>query len=109
VPRSVPGITTEKLVAVTDRARNEPRDLYDLWFLLDGDHADLGGLCAAVEAKLAFRSREASRIGEQLAAKEARLRKLRSTRLASQMATLPEFDEVFRTVRRFVRSAGLGG
>jgi uncharacterized protein len=26
-------ITTEKIVALQDRARNEPRDLYDLWFL----------------------------------------------------------------------------
>jgi predicted nucleotidyltransferase component of viral defense system len=26
-------IAIEKLVALTDRARNEPRDLYDLWHL----------------------------------------------------------------------------
>ena len=26
-------IASEKIVAIQDRARNEPRDLYDLWFL----------------------------------------------------------------------------
>jgi uncharacterized protein len=27
-------ISTEKIVALQDRARNEPRDLYDLWYLI---------------------------------------------------------------------------
>ena len=26
-------IVVEKLLALSDRARNEPRDLYDLWYL----------------------------------------------------------------------------
>jgi uncharacterized protein len=33
-------IATEKIVALQDRARNEPRDLYDLSFLTS--HADIG-------------------------------------------------------------------
>ena len=30
---SLEEISAEKVVALTDRARNEPRDLYDLWYL----------------------------------------------------------------------------
>ena len=35
-------ITTEKIVALQDRARNEPRDLYDLWFLTSHSGVDIG-------------------------------------------------------------------
>lgn len=31
-------IVVEKTLAVTDKARREPRDLYDLWFILDQRH-----------------------------------------------------------------------
>jgi len=39
--------------------------------------------------------------------KEARYKKLWSVRLGSQMATLPPFEDVFRAVRRMLRSANL--
>jgi predicted nucleotidyltransferase component of viral defense system len=32
-------IVIEKLLALSDRARNEPRDLYDLWYLFDAMEA----------------------------------------------------------------------
>lgn len=31
---SLEEIAAEKMVALSDRARNEPRDLYDLWYLI---------------------------------------------------------------------------
>jgi hypothetical protein len=43
----------------------------------------------------------------EIATKEARYKKLWAVRLGQQMATLPAFDEVFRTVRRSLRDAGL--
>jgi hypothetical protein len=39
--------------------------------------------------------------------KEGRLRVLWSRRLAGQMAVLPEFDGIFRSVRRAFRRSGL--
>ncbi len=33
-------IVAEKTLAVTDGARREPRDLYDLWFILNGGHIE---------------------------------------------------------------------
>ena len=44
---------SEKIVALLDRARNEPRDLYDLWFLTSGGHVNLSDLVNPVARKLA--------------------------------------------------------
>ena len=100
-------IAVEKLVALTDKARNEPRDLYDLWHLTSEGLIDFATLIPEVEAKLAFRSRTRGAMTAELATKEARYRKLWAVRLGPQMAALPPFSDVFRAVRRNLRDAGL--
>lgn len=42
-------IAAEKVVALMDRARNEPRDLYEVWYLVSGRHVDLADLVQAIE------------------------------------------------------------
>jgi hypothetical protein len=106
---SLEEIVVEKIVALGDRARNEPRDLYDAWYLTTEGHVDVGHLLADVESKLEFRGRTLATLGDELQKKEARLKRLWSTRLADQMAKLPEFDGVFRAVQRALRQAGLIG
>jgi uncharacterized protein len=100
-------IAVEKLVALTDKSRNEPRDLYDLWHLTSEAHIDFGALIPEIEAKLAFRGRVRDAMTSELLAKEARYRKLWGVRLGQQMAKLPPFDHVFPAVRRSLRGAGL--
>ena len=51
-------IAAEKVVALLDAARNEPRDLYDLWFLTRNGHANLGDLTHAIEKKWEFRKKK---------------------------------------------------
>lgn len=104
---SLEEIAVEKLLALTDRARNEPRDLYDLCYLTSEGNVDLAMLIPEIENKMEFRGRTLVGIDEEFARKEARYRKLWEGRLASQMITLPPFDDVYRTVRRFMREAGL--
>ena len=99
----------EKIVALTDRARNEPRDLYDLWYLTSEKHIDLAMLIPEIYSKLEFRGRDSGTIGADFENKEVRYRKLWNTRLNTQMAFLPPFDGIFRSVRRTIRSAGLFG
>ena len=106
---SLDEIAVEKVVALGDRARNEPRDLYDAWYLTSEGHVDLGGLRGGVEGKLEFRGRTLATLGEEFRKKEPRLRKLWSARLAAQMVRLPEFDGVFRALQRSLRRAGLMG
>ena len=100
-------IAVEKIVALTDRARNEPRDLFDVWFLTGEGHVDLAMLTPEIERKLEFRNRTVQGMNEELKRKEARYKKLWAARLGSQMAALPPFDGVFRSVLRSMRSAGL--
>lgn len=92
---------------MTDKARNEPRDLYDLWRLTSERSIDFSTLIPEVETKLAFRGRTRDVMTAELATKEARYKKLWAVRLGQQMAVLPPFDEVFRAVRRNLRDAGL--
>jgi predicted nucleotidyltransferase component of viral defense system len=102
---SLEEIAAEKIVALSDPARNEPRDLYDLWYLISQSHIDLAELKPEIVRKLNFRGREFSSIGEEFSKKEPRYRKLWDIRLASQMAERPHFDKVIRAVRRAMRSA----
>lgn len=100
-------IATEKTLALADRARNEPRDLFDLWHLTSSEGLDLGPLAGAMRQKLEFRGKPCEGISDSIRNKEARLRALWSKRLAYQMTILPEFDDVFRAVLRTLRQADL--
>lgn len=40
-------IISEKVVALADRARNELRDLYDVWYLTELENMDLAALIQA--------------------------------------------------------------
>jgi predicted nucleotidyltransferase component of viral defense system len=103
---SLDEMATEKTVALLDRARNEPRDLYDLWFLTAKGHVRLSDLLDPVARKLEFRGLTLAQVSKEFSAKEARYKKLWQVRLAAQMAMLPEFDTVYRAVRRTLRQAG---
>ena len=104
---SLEEILSEKVVALTDRSRNEPRDLYDVWYLTELKDMNLSALVPRITAKLEFRGRGLEGIGEDLTRKEARLDRLWQLRLANQMAELPHFGEVYRSVQRSFRRSGL--
>jgi hypothetical protein len=104
---SLDEVAVEKTVALLDRARNEPRDLYDLWFLTANNHVRLSDLVDPVKRKLEFRGLTLAQVGREFSAKETRFRKLWQVRLAAQMAELPEFDAVYRNVKRALRQAGI--
>lgn len=100
-------IVVEKLLALSDPARNEPRDLYDLWYLFDSTDMRIAEMRAELDAKLALRQRTVADLAQAIAAKEDRLRRLWTNRLAHQISHLPPFDDVFREVIRTVRTADL--
>jgi len=103
---SLAEIATEKTVALLDRARTEPRDLYDLWYLTEQDGSvALDGCLEGIEAKLEHRSKKLDEVRGEFDKKEARLEKTWETRLSAQMANLPEFDDVYRAVKRTLRQA----
>lgn len=104
---SLEEIASEKTTALLDKARNEPRDLYDMWFLFTQGHIDGFSLKDDTERKLDFRGKKLDGVRGEFDRKEARLSKYWDERLGSQMNKVPSFDEVFRTVKREFRKAGL--
>ena len=104
---SLEEIVTEKTIALADPARNEPRDLYDLWYLTAKEGIELDHLADPIRQKLEFRERPFVDLQDAILGKEARLKALWSRRLAYQMSTLPPFDEVFRGLRRTLRRSKL--
>jgi hypothetical protein len=72
-------------------------------------HVDLRDVVCAVEKKLAFRKKKLAEVADALDAKEGRYKVLWEKRLSAQMSDLPEFEDVFRFVRRVLREAGITG
>ncbi len=102
---SLAEIATEKTLALADGARNEARDLYDLWHVTSNEGIKLARLKEGMRAKAEFRKKPSTGIAEAIRKKEARLKALWENRLAYQMTRLPEFDEVFRAVQRTLRQS----
>jgi hypothetical protein len=61
----------------------------------------------AVARKLAARGQEIKSLRGVIREKESRYRRLWETRLSAQVAVLPDFDEIFRAVRRSLRQVGI--
>lgn len=93
--------------SLSDKARTEPRDLYDLWNLLDEHDIRPGELLGELTAKLELRGRKPEGLADALAVKEARLARLWKDRLSQQMSDLPEYEGVFRQLMRALRAAAL--
>src|SRR3989339_2246267 len=74
-------IAAEKVVAMCDRARNEPRDLYDIWYLCANQYVALRDLVSAISEKLKFRGKSLEIVRDEFLRKEARLKKLWKLRL----------------------------
>ena len=100
-------IATEKVVALFDRARNEPRDLYDLGYLTSNAYVNLSDLVEAVAQKLHFRGKGLTSVKDEFLRKEHIFKISWESRLSYQMTHIPEFNQVYRGVQRELRQAGL--
>jgi predicted nucleotidyltransferase component of viral defense system len=96
-------VAAEKLMALIDRARNEPRDLYDLWYLSTNKGIHWPELADCLARKYRFRNVDPARLIDAYDSKRERLERLWVTRLEQQMAVLPRFDLVYRELRRDLR------
>lgn len=105
---SLDEIATEKAVALLDRARTEPRDLYDLWYLIASTKSvEPSEINHAIRQKLSFRQKSLKDVREEFSRKEPRLKKTWESRLSAQVSILPEFEGVYRAVKRGLREAGI--
>lgn len=72
---SLEEILSEKVIALADRARNEPRDLYDVWYLTEQEGMDPAELIPGISDKLEFRGRGLEGMGEEFGKKESPVEK----------------------------------
>jgi len=100
---SIDEIIIEKILALSDKSRCQPRDLYDLWNLTNSGKVDIGGIGCDLLPKLYHHKRRTDTVDSEIDSKEGKLRSAWSTRLEAQMSSVPEFDGAFRHVRRFVK------
>jgi predicted nucleotidyltransferase component of viral defense system len=94
-------VLIEKLVALI--SRTEPRDLYDVYWLLEQGDVDLVFIQANFDAKCRHKGQDPNRFEVALSKKERSFNKLWDLRLAVQVPDLPHLDEVMRAVRRHSR------
>src|SRR3990167_10457331 len=105
---SLDEIAAEKTVALHDRARTEPRDLYDIWYLTEKTSSvEIIDCMDAITAKVEHRKKTLDEVKGEFQAKEPRLKKAWETRLSAQMANLTEFDKTYRAVKRIFRQANI--
>jgi len=84
------------VLALIDRARNEPRDLYDFWCLTSNEGIRLDRLPYAIREKLEFRNKPCEGLQAAILQKEARLKALCSRRLGCRMILrLFDPDDIF--------------
>jgi len=104
---SLEEIAIEKVCSLLSSYRKEPRDVYDLWYLLKFKLIGLAFLAQPFEEKCKFKNLDSRNLKAQLEAKEPTYRKLWDQRLRDQVAQLPYFEQVYREIRRHLRSVQL--
>jgi hypothetical protein len=98
---SVPWI---EIFAVTDGARREPRDPYDLWYISNEGHIPhCEDLIDGLNRKLTSREgRSDDVLVSRLEQVEKTLKQRWDLRLRAQVMSLPEFDGCYRDVKRLL-------
>ena len=100
-------VIIEKICALHSPSRNEPRDLYDIYYLTEEENLKIDFLINDVDKKLRHKGNSLDERRGEFEKKEARFKQLWDNRLRHQMVSLSEFDEVFRAVKRTFRQAGI--
>ena len=102
---SLEEVLAEKLRSLVERT--EPRDLYDVYSLLERGDVVLDSLPANFAAKCQHKGLDPGRLDYVLTGRVQTLERLWMARLAVQVVDLPHLDEVLRAVRRHLREIEL--
>lgn len=97
-------IFIEKCVSVLDRSRNEPRDIYDLWYLTSNKCCDHDTLGRCVREKGIYHHLTDFEILNTLNAKESNYQTLWQNRLDHHVVDLPPFEGVYRQLKRNLKT-----
>jgi len=98
-------ILAEKLCALL--GRTEPRDLYDVHYILVHRLADAEAVSFQLNEKMAHKGLDPAALDDVLARKQGTFESLWEPRLRGQMPDLPHLDTVIRETNRWLRQSGL--
>jgi predicted nucleotidyltransferase component of viral defense system len=102
---SLEEILTEKLCALV--GRTEPRDLYDIHYLVTEHLVDAEAVSFRLGEKMAHKGLEQTALRDVLARRQDTLKRLWQPRLGGQMPDLPHLDAVIRETQQWLRQSGL--
>jgi predicted nucleotidyltransferase component of viral defense system len=102
---SLKEILAEKLCALL--GRTEPRDLYDIHYMLAHGLVDVEAVSLGLEEKMGRKEVDPAALADVLERKKETFRRLWEPQLAGQMPDLPHLDEVIRETNRWLRQGGL--
>lgn len=97
-------IFIEKCVSVLDRSRNEPRDIYDLWYLTSNTCCDHDTLGRCVRDKGMYHHLTDFALLNMLDAKGSNYQTLWRNRLDHHVIDLPLFEGVYRQLKRNLKA-----
>ena len=93
----------EKYLSILDRNRSEPRDVYDLWYLVSNKYLEFEHLGGEIKAKGTHKGLDSFDIIEALDRKISNYQRLWMARLDKHVVELPHFDKVYRELRKCLR------
>lgn len=102
---SLEEILAEKLCALV--GRTEPRDLYDIHYLLTGQLVDAEIVSFRLGEKMAHKGLDQAALSDLLTRRQDTLRRLWRPRLGGQMPDLPHLETVIRETQQWLRQSGL--
>lgn len=100
---SLSEIFIEKYISILDPARNEPRDIYDLWYLASNGCLEIEFLGKDIKEKGSHKGLKDFDIIKILNRKESNYGRLWEARLSSHMIDLPYFDKVYRELKKYLK------
>ena len=100
---SIEEILVEKFISLLDPKRNEPRNIYDLWILLDNGYVQIDLLKDYIIEKAKFKKLKDFNIIRALDKKKEVYKRLWIDKLNYQVLDLPYFEHVYRYLKRNLR------
>lgn len=104
---SIEEMGIEKLCSVLDPKRNEPRDVYDLWYLLDSGLIELSSLVDDFRTKAEYKNLKINKASNLLNNKQKIYQRSWDIKLKHQLIAVPLFEKTYRQLKRFLRQAGI--
>ena len=94
-------VLIEKMRSLMERT--QPRDIYDLWYLLENDNLDVFDFTNEFSQKAQHKGFNAADLIEKVSAKEAKYKSMWQKYLSNQIHDLPDFDGVYRILMKHLK------